>query len=97
MQKHGIITLNISKFSIMSSGNSLKSAYHAATGSSCEVEREGKCFVDESGAILECSPEFLDWHNRSYFNSLSENVTVIINYTQKRVYLVEKPPDTEQP
>ena len=78
--------LEISRYEQISSARSLENAYHKATQSSCEIEDD--TFVLESGEIYTASPELIDWYNRSVYNSLAENVTVIIDHDTKHASIV---------
>ena len=84
----GITKLEIRKYDIMSSAKPLENAYHKATGCCCEIEND--MLILESGKIYACSPELVNWYDRSIYNSLAEDVTVIIDHDTKHASLVKK-------
>ena len=87
--------LEISRYEQISSARPLENSYYKKTRSSCEIE--ANVLVLESGEIYSCSSALLDWYYKSIYNSLAEDVTVLINHDTKHASLVEKPePATEQ-
>ena len=89
------IKLEISRFEQLSSARVLENSYYKATGSSCEVENN--VLVLESGEIYSCSSALVDWYDRSIYNSLAEDVTVIIDHDTKHASRVEDTEPSPQP
>ena len=84
--------LEITRYEQISSARSLENSFYKKTGSSCEIENN--VLVLESGEIYTASPELLDWYYKSVYNSLADDVTVIINHDTRTASLVENH-DTE--
>lgn len=86
----GITKLEISRYEIMTSGHPLENAYHKATGSSCEIENDN--LILESGEIYTASAALVDWYYKSVYNSLADDVSIIINHDNKHAS-IEKTDD----
>ena len=92
---HGITKLEITRYEQISSARSLENAYHKATGNCCEIENNA--LVLESGEIYTASADLVDWYDRSIYNSLAEDVTVIIDHKKKHASIVEDTEPSPQP
>ena len=89
--KKGITKLEISRYQQISSTRPLENAYHKATGRCCEIEIENKCFVVESGKIYTASDALVDWYYRAVYNSLADDITIIIDHDRKHAFITENP------
>ena len=87
--------LEITRYEQISSARPLENSYYKKTRSSCEIENDA--LVLESGEIYTASPELVDWYNRSVYNSLAEDVTVIIDHEQKHASLVKQTENAPTP
>lgn len=88
---NGITKLEISKFSQWSQARPLENAWHAATGECSEIEIENNLFVRENGELYKASDELVEWYRKAYYNSLANDITIIIDHTNKNAFIADDP------
>lgn len=93
---NGITKLEISRYQQISSSRPLENSYHDATGESCEIEIENKLFVRDAGELYTASDNLVDWYNKSYYNSLADDITIIIDHDRKHARLETDTPDPDR-
>ena len=91
--------LEISRYQQISSSRSLENAYYKAVQECCEIETENKLFVRENGDLYTASEALVDWYYKACFNSLADDITIIIDHDRKHARLESDPeePDMETP
>ena len=104
---HGITKLEISRYEQISSSRPLENAYYNATkgkgsygeGETCEIEIENKLFVRGSGDLYVASDALVDWYYKACFNSLADDIVIIIDHDRKYARVDSDPeqPDREPP
>ena len=88
---NGITKLEISRYDQISSGRPLENAYHAATGECSEIENN--LFVSENGDLYTASEKLIEWYRGSYYNSLADDITIIIDHDNKIAFMPDNPDD----
>lgn len=46
-----------------------------------------------NGEIYKASPELVSWYKRSYYNSLATDIVIVIDNTNKTVFIPDNPDD----
>ncbi len=87
----GITKLEISRYDQISSCRPLENAYHAATGECSEIEIENNLFVREDGSLYTASDELVDWYYKAVYNSLADDITIIIDHENQTAFIPENP------
>lgn len=93
---NGITTLNISRFQQISSSRPLENAYYEQTQESCEIEIENKLFMREDGVLYTASDALVNWYRKSNYNSLADDITIIIDHDRKHARLDTDPETTDR-
>lgn len=88
---NGITRLEISRYDQLGSARPLENAYHTATGECSEIEIENKLFVRGSGDLYTASDELVEWYRNAYYNSLADDICIIINHDEKTAFIAEDP------
>ena len=69
----------------------LENAYHAATGECSEIEIENNLFVRENGDLYTASGALVDWYYRAVYNSLADDITIIIDHENQTAFIPDDP------
>ena len=92
---NGITKLEISRYDQISSARPLENAIYKAIQESCDVEIKNKLFITENGDLYSCSTAFLDWYYKAVYNSLADDIVIILDH-ERRYIRLETDPETPE-